>query len=94
MLPSEGGITILIILFFEEEKNKNNKPYGKGKTGTSLALKELSLKGKPSKKEIQDKFKEIVKSLHPDINGKNKKNEEKLKLVINAYNQLKTSGLC
>ena len=80
--------------FFEEEKNKNNKPYGKGKTDTSLALKELSLKGKPSKKEIQDKFKEIVKSLHPDINGKNKKNEEKLKLVINAYNQLKTSGLC
>ena len=46
------------------------------------------------KKEIQDKFKGIVKSLHPDINGKNKKNEEKLKLVINAYNQLKTSGLC
>ena len=80
--------------FFEEEKNKNNKTYGKGKTSTSLALKELSLKGKPSKKEIQDKFKEIVKSLHPDINGKNKKNEEKLKLVINAYNQLKTSGLC
>ena len=26
--------------FFEEEKNKNNKPYDKGKTGTSLALKE------------------------------------------------------
>ncbi|MED5254111.1 MAG: DnaJ domain-containing protein [Pseudomonadota bacterium] len=43
---------------------------------------------------MQDKFKELVKSLHPDINGKNQKNEEKLKVIINAYNQLKTSGLC
>ena len=59
-----------------------------------IDLKEIGLKGKPSKKAIQDKFKEIVKSLHPDINGKNKKNEEKLKVVINAYNQLKTSGFC
>ena len=80
--------------FFEEEKNKTYKPFGKGKSGTSKALTELGLNGKPSKKEIQDKFKELVKSLHPDINGKNQKNEEKLKVIINAYNQLKTSGLC
>ena len=80
--------------FFEEEKNKAYKPFGKGKSGTSKALTELGLNGKPSKKEIQDKFKELVKSLHPDINGKNQKNEEKLKVIINAYNQLKTSGLC
>ena len=35
--------------FFEEEKNKNNKSYDKGKNSTNLALKELGLKGKPSK---------------------------------------------
>ena len=52
------------------------------------------MNGKPTKKEIQNKFKELVKRLHPDINGKNEKNENKLKIVINAYNQLKTSGLC
>ena len=80
--------------FFEEEKNNTGKSFGKGKSGTSKAFKELGLRGKPSKKEIQNKFKELVKSLHPDINGKNQKNEEKLKVIINAYNQLKTSGLC
>ena len=80
--------------FFEEEKNRTENPFGKGTNGTNKALKELGLNGKPSKKEIQNKFKELVKSLHPDINGKNQKNEEKLKVIINAYNQLKTSGLC
>ena len=33
-------------------------------------------------KEIQNKFKELVKRLHPDINGKNEENENKLKIKI------------
>ena len=51
-----------------------------------LGFKGIRPKGKPSKKEIQDKFKEIVKSLHPDINGKNKKNEENLNLLTLIIN--------
>lgn len=77
--------------FFEEEKSKSNS---KNKNSINQALDQLGLKGKPSKKEIRIKFKELVKTLHPDINGNDKNNEEKLKLVINAYNKLKTSGLC
>ena len=80
--------------FFEEKKSNNKKYFGDGKSANSKALKELGLNGKPTKKEIQNKFKELVKRLHPDINGKNEENENKLKMVINAYNQLKTSGLC
>ena len=80
--------------FFEEKKSNNKKYFGDGKSANNKALKELGLNGKPTKKEIQNKFKELVKRLHPDINGKNEKNENKLKIVINAYNQLKTSGLC
>ena len=73
------------------EKSKSNL---KNKNSINHALEQLGLEGKPSKKEIRIKFKELVKTLHPDINGNNKKNEEKLKIVINAYNKLKTSGLC
>ena len=80
--------------FFEEKKSNSKKYFGDGKSANSKALKELGLNGRTTKKEIQNKFKELVKRLHPDINGKNEKNENKLKIVINAYNQLKTSGLC
>ena len=80
--------------FFEEKKSNDKKYFGNGKSANNKALKELGLNGKPTKKEIQNKFKELVKRLHPDINGKNEENENKLKIVINAYNQLKTSGLC
>ena len=68
--------------FFEEKKSNNKKYFGDGKSANSKALKELGLNGKPTKKEIQNKFKELVKRLHPDINGKNEKNENKLKIVI------------
>jgi len=77
--------------FFKDEKGKSNL---KNKNSINQALEQLGLEGKPSKKEIRVKFKELVKTLHPDTNGNNKKNEEKLKIVINAYNKLKTSGLC
>ena len=39
--------------------------------------------------KIQEKFKKLVKKLHPDMNAGNKKFEEKLKIVTLAYTQLK-----
>ena len=39
--------------------------------------------------EIKAKFKKIVKELHPDTVGENKKNTEKLKKVLEAYKILK-----
>ncbi len=39
--------------------------------------------------EVKSKFKKIVKELHPDTVGKNKKNIEKLTKVLEAYKTLK-----
>ena len=39
--------------------------------------------------KIQNKFKNLVKKFHPDMNSGNKKYEEKLKLITLAYTQLK-----
>ena len=80
--------------FFEQEKNNSKNLNRRSSNSTDNAIKELGLSGRPSKSEIQSKFKELVKNLHPDVNGKDKNNEERLKLVINAYNKLKSSGLC
>ena len=80
--------------FFEQDKNNSKNLNKRSSNSTNDALKELGLSGRPSKSVIQSKFKELVKNLHPDVNGKDKNNEERLKLVINAYNKLKSSGLC
>ena len=39
--------------------------------------------------KIQEKFKKLVKKLHPDMNAGNKIYEEKLKIITLAYTQLK-----
>ena len=39
-------------------------------------------------------YKELVKRHHPDANGGDRKSEERLQAVIQAYNTLKTSGFC
>ena len=41
--------------------------------------------------KIQEKFKKLVKKLHPDMNAGNKKFENKLKIITLAYTQLKNT---
>ena len=41
--------------------------------------------------KIQEKFKKLVKKLHPDMNWGNKKFEDRLKVITLAYTQLKTT---
>ena len=41
--------------------------------------------------KIQQKFKKLVKKLHPDMNFGNKKYEDKLKVITLAYTQLKNT---
>jgi len=41
--------------------------------------------------KIQEKFKKLVKKLHPDMNAGNKKYEDKLKIITLAYTQLKNT---
>ena len=41
--------------------------------------------------KVQEKFKKLVKKLHPDMNAGNKKYEDKLKVITLAYTQLKNT---
>ena len=42
---------------------------------------------------IKAKFKALVKLHHPDANGGDRRSEEKLREIIQAYNYLKQAGL-
>lgn len=55
------------------------------------AMTTLELNPPISLSLLKARFKELVKQLHPDANGGDKKAEEKLRLVIEAYAVLKPS---
>ena len=81
-------------LFGEEE---NTGDFGKPKRALlRLEKKHLATLGfeeATEGTEVKQRFKELVKKLHPDLNG-GEGSEEKLKEVIQAYNYLKQAGLC
>lgn len=57
------------------------------------ALETLGLAHGADKAAIKARFKELVKRHHPDANGGDKRSEDKLREIIQAYNYLKQSGL-
>jgi DnaJ domain len=56
-------------------------------------LRELDLDDTASKAEIKTRFKDLVKRHHPDRNGGDRRSEDKLREVIQAYNYLRQAGL-
>ena len=52
------------------------------------ALAAMDLGHAATQTDIKTRFKQLVKRHHPDANGGNKKGEERLKVIINAYRQL------
>ena len=42
---------------------------------------------------VKARYKQLVKQLHPDANGGDRSNEDKLRDIIRAYNFLKTIKL-
>ncbi len=52
------------------------------------ALSVLNLEMPTDRAEIKQRYKELVKKHHPDVNGGNRKAEEKLKAINQAYSQL------
>ena len=56
------------------------------------ALAELNLDSDADLQQIKDRYKELVKKFHPDVNGGSIKAEERLKAVNQAYGHLLSSG--
>ena len=57
------------------------------------SLDALHLNETATKEQIKARFKELVKRHHPDANGGDKRSEDKLREIIQAYNYLKQAGL-
>lgn len=57
-------------------------------------LRALGLDETASRDEIKASFKALVKLHHPDSNGGDRRSEDKLRDVIQAYNYLRQVGLC
>lgn len=57
------------------------------------SLNALDLGETATRDEIKGRFKELVKRHHPDANGGDKRSEDKLRDILQAYNYLKQAGL-
>lgn len=57
------------------------------------ALETLGLDESADKAMIRQRFKELAKRLHPDLNEGDRSREDKLRAIIDAYNYLKNAGL-
>jgi curved DNA-binding protein CbpA len=74
---------------------------GTDRNGTSRRLRPLERKSLEvlgladgvDRAQIKARFKELVKRHHPDANGGDKRSEDKLREIIQAYNYLKQAGL-
>ena len=58
------------------------------------ALETLDLSENAGGAEIKARYKTLVKRLHPDANGGDRSSEDKLRGIIQAYNTLRSAGLC
>ena len=82
--------------FINSDDDKINDNYFKNKLfdetltiEDSKALKDLNLEMPVSLEKIKKNYKKLVKIFHPDVNGNNKKAEEKFKQINEAYSTLK-----
>ena len=69
---------------------------GQRRPARRLERKHLDTLGLPdtaNRKEIKQRFKDLVKKHHPDRNGGDRSSEDKLREIIQAYNYLKQAGL-
>ena len=58
------------------------------------ALGVLGLEADAKRADIKARFKVLVKRHHPDANGGDRRSEEQLREIIQAYNYLKSAGFC
>jgi curved DNA-binding protein CbpA len=58
------------------------------------SLEALNLGASATSEDIKSTYKDLVKRYHPDANGGDRTNEDRLAEIIKAYKQLKAAGLC
>jgi curved DNA-binding protein CbpA len=70
-------------------------PAPKPRYGVAIlkALEQLGLDDTVDAVAVKTRYKELVKRLHPDANGGDRSNEDKLREIIRAYNYLKSVKL-
>ncbi|MEM6497118.1 MAG: DnaJ domain-containing protein [Pseudomonadota bacterium] len=68
------------------ERRRRLKPLEKKALGT------LNLADNATKDDIRVQYKALVKQHHPDMNGGDRRSEDKLREIIQAYNLLKQAG--
>ncbi len=73
------------------QEHESAKPIRKAER---KCLRALDLDASASRNDIKTRFKLLVKRHHPDHNGGDRRSEDKLREVIQAYNYLKEAGLC
>ena len=56
------------------------------------SLETLNLEPGATLQDVKARFKELVKRFHPDANGGDRGSEERLRQVVKAYGQLRSSG--
>ncbi|QRG08231.1 J domain-containing protein [Xanthobacter dioxanivorans] len=64
------------------------------RTTERRALEVMGLEMSAGATEIKARYKELVKLHHPDANGGDRSSEDRLRSVIQAYNNLKQAGFC
>jgi DnaJ-class molecular chaperone len=74
-------------------RRESAAPARRAKPLERKSLDTLGLPEGADKARIKARFKELVKLHHPDANGGDKRSENKLREIIQAYNYLKQAGL-
>jgi curved DNA-binding protein CbpA len=92
--PGFGGSFSDPHAFLDERlKREQPAPARRLKPLERKSLEALNLDERADRERIKARFKELVKRHHPDANGGDKRSENKLREIIQAYNYLKQAGL-
>ena len=70
------------------------EPLRRAKPLEKKALETLGLPETAGPDEIRARYKDLVKRHHPDANGGDRSQEERLREIIQAHKLLRTAGLC
>lgn len=87
-LSRDGAVNDPYGVFGDDADGSADDVPRRGPAGERDALAVLNLPPRATPGEIRTRYTELVKRLHPDVNGGDRKAEEQLKTVIEAYRLL------